>query len=175
LEGRRLVLVIGNRSYSWAPLVNPANDARALAAALDEAGFAQRDVQLVLDSKSGDLRRDVREFVESVKRGDLAFIYYCGHGSSISQDAYILTVPETGLMLAMRLYQQDLVNHSPCYEWSKFSLEEEGRASRATEIIGSSIDATMTSSRVHAFSVPTSRDVRLAQEASEMLPASPPL
>ena len=36
---QRLALVIGNGSYRDAPLTNPVNDARAMAAALRDAGF----------------------------------------------------------------------------------------------------------------------------------------
>src|SRR5580700_8245892 len=69
--GRRMALVIGNQAYPWKPLVNPGNDARAVARVLEQTGFAQRDIKLVLDAKQSDLRRTVREFVESVKPGDL--------------------------------------------------------------------------------------------------------
>ena len=43
---KRVALVIGNGAYKDAPLKNPPNDARAMAAALKELGF---QVDLVLD------------------------------------------------------------------------------------------------------------------------------
>jgi formylglycine-generating enzyme required for sulfatase activity len=91
-EGRRMALVIGNKSYAWSPLVNPANDARAVAGALGDVGFAARDIRLVLDAKRDDLRRAVRQFVEAVKPGDMAFVYYSGHGVEVKGNNYLLPV-----------------------------------------------------------------------------------
>ena len=71
-----MALVIGNEAYAWKPLVNPGNDARAVGQALQELGFSQSDIRLVLDARQSELRRSVREFVESVKPGDLALVYY---------------------------------------------------------------------------------------------------
>ena len=90
--GRRLALVIGNKEYAWKPLVNPVKDARAVASALGGAGFADRDIHLVLDARHEELRRSVREFVESVKPGDLAFVYYSGHGVEVKGNNYLLPI-----------------------------------------------------------------------------------
>jgi uncharacterized caspase-like protein len=90
--GRRQALVIGNKSYSWKPLANPQNDARAVAAALRDLSFAERDIRLVLDARRQELRRAVREFVQSVKPGDLAFVYYSGHGVELKGNNYLLPI-----------------------------------------------------------------------------------
>jgi hypothetical protein len=90
--GRKLALVIGNKSYVWKPLVNPVNDANAVAQTLREIGFASSDVHLVIDARQPDLRRAVREFVESVKPGDLAFVYYSGHGVEVKGNNYLLPI-----------------------------------------------------------------------------------
>jgi hypothetical protein len=53
--GRRTALIIGNQAYPWKPLVNPVNDAKAVAGTLQELGFPQRDIRLVLDARqAGD-------------------------------------------------------------------------------------------------------------------------
>ena len=44
---RRLALVIGNSAYKNAPLVNPGNDARAVAAVLRESGFTVIERRIV--------------------------------------------------------------------------------------------------------------------------------
>jgi formylglycine-generating enzyme required for sulfatase activity len=90
--GRRLALVIGNQAYSWFPLVNPINDARAVARTLLDVGFAAGDIRLVLDARQSDLRRAAREFAESVKPGDLALVYYSGHGVEVKGGNYLLPV-----------------------------------------------------------------------------------
>jgi len=91
--GRRLGLVIGNAGYpSIERLVNPINDARAVAATLKTVGFAERDVRLVVDAPRDQMRRSVREFVESVKPGDLAFVYYAGLGIEVKGSNFLLPV-----------------------------------------------------------------------------------
>jgi hypothetical protein len=91
-SGRRLALVVGNQAYPWKPLTNPVNDARAVARALEQDGFARRDIRVVLDAGQTELRRSVREFVESVKPGDLALVYYSGHGVEVKGSNYLLPV-----------------------------------------------------------------------------------
>jgi TPR repeat protein len=90
--GRRMALVIGNKSYAWKPLVNPVNDANAISKMLMGMGFAQSDVHLVIDANQAELRHSVRQFVESVKPGDLAFVYYSGHGIEVRGANYLLPI-----------------------------------------------------------------------------------
>ncbi len=89
---RRIALVIGNNNYSWKPLVSSVNDARAVAQALKEVGFAAADVHLVTDAHQSELRRSVHEFVQSVKPGDLALVYYSGYGVEVKGANYLLPV-----------------------------------------------------------------------------------
>lgn len=90
--GRRVALVIGNKSYPWKPLVNPVNDATAVAQTLADLGFARTDIHLVLDANRETLRRVKREFVESIRPGDLAFVYYSGHGVEVQGANYLLPI-----------------------------------------------------------------------------------
>lgn len=90
--GQRYALVIGNSTYDWKPLVNPVNDARDVAGALTRAGFSSSNVTLLLNANNQQLRRSVREFVESIRPGDFALLYYSGHGIEIRGENYLLPV-----------------------------------------------------------------------------------
>jgi len=79
-SGRRVALVIGNNAYPWKPLVNSANDARALAALLPQVGFDPRNVTLLVDAALKQMQKAGREFVAGLRPDDLAFVFYSGHG-----------------------------------------------------------------------------------------------
>ena len=71
---RRVALVIGNGAYQAVPaLANPANDARAVAAALDRLGF---EVVSGFDLTNADLRRTVRDFAAKLASADVAFFFF---------------------------------------------------------------------------------------------------
>ena len=89
-SGRRLALVIGNANYPWKPLVNPINDATDVAAALSRVGFNNGHVVPVTNLNEHDMKRAVRDFVESIRPGDFAFIYYSGHGVEVRGTNYLL-------------------------------------------------------------------------------------
>lgn len=90
--GRRLALVIGNADYPWKPLVNPINDAADVAAVLSRAGFNNGHVVPVTNLKEHELKRAVREFIESVRPGDFAFVYYSGHGVEVKGTNFLLPI-----------------------------------------------------------------------------------
>jgi uncharacterized protein len=90
--GRRLALVIGNKDYPWKPLANPVNDATDVAAALSRDGFNGGAVKPLFNLNERDLKRAVREFVESVGPGDFAFLYYSGHGVEVRGTNYLLPI-----------------------------------------------------------------------------------
>lgn len=84
---RRLALVIGNNAYPAAPLKNAVNDAVAIAAALNKHGFVvQRHTDVTLEA----LERSIDQFLISIKAGDVALVYYSGHGMQIDGDNYII-------------------------------------------------------------------------------------
>jgi formylglycine-generating enzyme required for sulfatase activity len=88
---RRVALVIGNSAYqNVAQLVNPANDAAAMATMLKGAGFDV--VQLKRDLKASDMRRALRDFTDDVRDADVAIVYYAGHGIEISGTNYLIPV-----------------------------------------------------------------------------------
>ncbi|MFM7506766.1 MAG: caspase domain-containing protein, partial [Rubrivivax sp.] len=88
-QPQRVALVIGNASYREAPLVNPANDARAIAAVLREAGFT---VLLHVDLDQRALAAAVREFGERLRKGGVGLFYFAGHGMQIKGRNYLVPV-----------------------------------------------------------------------------------
>lgn len=86
-----LALIIGNSSYRDAPLVNPANDARAIGALFTQAGFS---VDSRLDTTRGDMLAAIERFGAAVKRPEtkLVVFYYAGHGAQLDWRNYLLPV-----------------------------------------------------------------------------------
>jgi Caspase domain/Domain of unknown function (DUF4189)/Putative peptidoglycan binding domain len=90
LAQQRVALVIGDSSYQHAPrLPNPVNDAAAIAAMFQDAGF-----QVVLRRDVGitDMRRALREFSDSTRNADIAVVYFAGHGVEVNGDNYLVPV-----------------------------------------------------------------------------------
>jgi hypothetical protein len=87
----RLALVIGNSAYRQAPLVNPGNDARAMAALFGEAGFT---VDARLDATRSDMLAAFERFGAAIRGSDikLVFFYYAGHGVQLDWRNYLLPV-----------------------------------------------------------------------------------
>lgn len=88
-SGRRLALVIGNAAYRTSALRNPANDATDVAAALTKLKF---QVTLVTDAPYVPMSRAIDRFVGEVARGDVALVYYAGHGIQVDGENYLLPV-----------------------------------------------------------------------------------
>ena len=89
----RLALVIGNTHYGGGnELVNPENDANAMAATLQRLGF---DVTLILDATRDGLRDAISSFTDNVSRsgnGTVALLYYSGHGMQVDGKNYFIPV-----------------------------------------------------------------------------------
>ncbi|WP_300449742.1 caspase family protein [Accumulibacter sp.] len=87
----RIALVVGNGAYSAAPLVNPAGDARAVAARLREAGFR---VDLKIDAPRRELQEAIRGFGDALARDNRAVgvFYYAGHGVQLNWRNFMLPV-----------------------------------------------------------------------------------
>jgi uncharacterized caspase-like protein len=88
---RRVALVIGNSAYQNVPkLPNPANDARAVAALLKNAGFD------VVESRSdlgiANIRRAMRDFSNIARDADIGVVYYAGHGIEVDGTNYLIPV-----------------------------------------------------------------------------------
>lgn len=87
----RLALIIGNSSYRDAPLVNPANDAKAVGGLFTQAGFT---VDSRLDATRADMTAAIERFGAAVKRSEtkLVVFYYAGHGAQLDWRNYLLPV-----------------------------------------------------------------------------------
>jgi Caspase domain len=89
----RIALVVGNNSYPRAPLNNAINDAKAVGALLERAGF---DVTLKTDVGRDALREAAKEF-GAMARGSEArevFFYYAGHGAQMNWRNFLIPVDE---------------------------------------------------------------------------------
>ena len=86
--GRKVALVIGNSAYQDGPLLNPANDARAMSEALRETGF---DVLEYTDVETlADMKRDIREFGHKIENGGVGLFYYAGHGIQVNGKNFLI-------------------------------------------------------------------------------------
>lgn len=87
----RLALVIGNSAYRQAPLVNPANDARAMSGLFGEAGFT---VDARLDATRADMLAAIEHFGAAIRRPEIKQVvfYYAGHGVQLEWRNYLLPV-----------------------------------------------------------------------------------
>ena len=90
-SGQRVALAIGNNAYQGSPLINPVNDARAVADLLRTAGFSTEvQTDATLQTMGGAIER----FGAAVRRGEtkLAVFYYAGHGAQVDWKNYLLPV-----------------------------------------------------------------------------------
>lgn len=85
----RIALVIGNANYRIGALRNPANDARAIAAALRELGF-EVDEQINLSYQ--EMGRAVDRFGKGIRKDSVALFYYAGHGLQVQGKNYLVPV-----------------------------------------------------------------------------------
>lgn len=88
----RVALVVGNNAYRDAPLLNPVNDARAMAQALQAAGF---NVVLKTDATQPELLAAVRDFgnrLQAGGAGTAGLFYFAGHGMQIKGRNFLIPV-----------------------------------------------------------------------------------
>ena len=87
----RVALVIGNANYPGSPLINPRNDASAMAELLAKAGF---DVHKELDTNLPRLQAAVSQFSTAVRNPAVKFglFYYAGHGLQQNWRNYLVPV-----------------------------------------------------------------------------------
>jgi len=85
----RVALVIGNGRYKQSPLANPVNDARAVAKALAESGFAVTEKE---DLGLKDMYIALRDFGDALKQGGVGLFYFAGHGVQVKGRNYLIPV-----------------------------------------------------------------------------------
>jgi uncharacterized caspase-like protein len=95
MEGKthRFALVIGNQNYTSSPLLNPINDAQAIATDLTTIGF---DVDTVFDANGTNLKQNIENFYSKVAankgKNILAVVYYAGHAIQVQHRNYIVPI-----------------------------------------------------------------------------------
>lgn len=89
---RRVALVVGNGAYKDSPLLNPVNDARAMAQTLRNLQF---EVLYGENLSQNDMKRNIRAFGEKIRNGGVGLFYYAGHGIQIRGTNYLIPVGAT--------------------------------------------------------------------------------
>jgi Caspase domain/Tetratricopeptide repeat len=89
--GERLALVIGNAKYpdAEAPLREPINDAREVAAELKRDGFA---VEIGENLTGDQMRRAFEKLYGKIKPGSVALIFFSGFGIQSGRQSYMVPV-----------------------------------------------------------------------------------
>lgn len=86
----RKALVIGNANYlDQTPLKNPINDAKAVAAKLEQVGF---EVTYKEDLGVREFGRTLSAYERSLSGSDMSLFYYAGHGIEIDKQNYLIPV-----------------------------------------------------------------------------------
>jgi uncharacterized caspase-like protein len=89
-EENRIALVIGNSSYTDAPLANPVNDATAIAKTLQGLGFK---VILRTNVTQSQMRQAVRQFGDELHAGrGVGLFYFAGHGMQINSRNFLIPI-----------------------------------------------------------------------------------
>ena len=86
---KKFALVIGNKNYKIAPLVNSVNDANDLAELLQSKNF---EVDKVIDGTKLEMRNAVRAFTAKISKGGVGLFYYSGHGVQLDGDNYLVPI-----------------------------------------------------------------------------------
>lgn len=90
LGNDRFALVIGNSAYEHSrPLDNPKNDALALSARLQAAGF---EAPPLLDLTHRQMEEKLKEFGAKLKPTSTALLFFAGHGMQVGGVTYLMPV-----------------------------------------------------------------------------------
>lgn len=89
--GNRVALVIGNAKYpdADAPLKEPLNDVRELAAELKRDGF---EVDTGENLTGDGMRRALERFYGRIKQGSVALVFFSGYGVQSVRQSYLIPV-----------------------------------------------------------------------------------
>lgn len=110
LAAERTALVIGNNAYPGdGRLENPARDARAVGAVLQQAGF---EVLSVVDATVETFYESLERLKQRAAGGKIGLIFYAGHGVEVDGKNYLLPVDaelETSAQLRTQAVALDTV------------------------------------------------------------------
>ncbi len=85
----RVALVIGNAAYKVSPLANPVNDATDVAERLRKLNFLVVERRNITTKQIGST---LATFRSTIKPGDVALVFYAGHGMQIKGQNYLPAV-----------------------------------------------------------------------------------
>lgn len=88
-QERRTALIIGNSAYGQSPLVNPVNDAQAMAATLGSLGFTVTKLENASKSQMSDA---LRKFGDAIQNGGIGLFYFAGHGMQVGGQNFLIPV-----------------------------------------------------------------------------------
>ena len=92
-EAKRLALVIGNQEYKhFDPLKNPINDTVLLKQSLENKNLQFQVMAPVKNATRKDLIEALRNFNAQIAEGDIALVYYSGHGLQHENDSWLVPV-----------------------------------------------------------------------------------
>lgn len=80
MNGRLLSIGNGNYDHINPPLANAINDATEVGRVFGQMGY---DVQMCIDNTAGDIIEQVQNFSDSIQDGEIAVLYYAGHGCQV--------------------------------------------------------------------------------------------
>jgi len=93
----RFALLIGNETYnangSFARLPAVPGDIQIVRNALLQAGFAERNVRVVMNAGADQMQREVRAFAQRLRASGgtgVGFFYFAGHGVEIEGQNYLI-------------------------------------------------------------------------------------
>jgi uncharacterized caspase-like protein len=103
---KRVALVIGNGAYQKASkLLNPGNDAKAIAEMLRAAGLD--DVVGHENLGIRELREAIKDFSDLVRDADTAIVYFSGHGIEVNGINYLIPVLDRDIDTPYEAYSLD--------------------------------------------------------------------
>ena len=90
----RVALIIGNGHYpdAAAPLTQPINDARSLAAQLRRDAF---DVEMVEDATRDDMTRAIGRLRGRIRSDSVVMLFFGGYGVQVGRESYMIPVDAT--------------------------------------------------------------------------------
>jgi uncharacterized caspase-like protein len=89
LAAERAALLVGNQSYTSAPLQTPLNDVRALRLSLISAGFV---VEVIEDTRQAAFYEQVDRFFTLHSAAKVHLFFYSGHGIALNGRNYLIPV-----------------------------------------------------------------------------------
>ncbi len=96
----RHALVVGNSNYgSGFDLINPRNDATAIASKLSDIGYKVYKGDALYDLNLDQFNSEIDGFLNGVKNGASVLVYYAGHGSASGNSNYLIPILPRGVKL----------------------------------------------------------------------------